>query len=61
MRKADRIDSFCVELAEMWKKVPDWRFMQLINNFQRFLGQDGFYIEDDELLEKLREYFSHCQ
>lgn len=58
MRDINRIDPFCEELKEIWKKVPDWRFFQLINNFQRYIGSDGFYLEEDKALTKLREFVS---
>lgn len=58
MRNINRIDEFCADFAAIWKKVPDWRFMQLICNFTRWLGQDGFYMEEDMVLEKLNEFFN---
>lgn len=57
MRNPNRIDDVLQQIGELWKMVPDWRFMQLICNFQRFLGSDGFYIEDDKLVEKIKEWF----
>ena len=46
---------FCWRLAEAWKKVPDWRFGQLMSNI---LGEyysqtkmDPFFVEDDEFIE----------
>ena len=33
MRKVERIDTFCNELAKIWKEnCPDWRFGQLMVN-----------------------------
>lgn len=59
MRKVDRIDKFCNELAAIWKeKAPDWRFGQLMTNFLNTLLRDPFFYEEDELLEELRKYFS---
>lgn len=55
-RNPDRIDDVLKQMGELWKKVPDWRFMQLICNFQRYIRQDGFYIEDDRLIKKLKEW-----
>lgn len=61
MRDPKRIDEFCEALKEMWHQVPDWRFGQLMSNA---LGEiyvkhnhDIFYIEDDEMLEDLKEIF----
>ena len=55
MRDIKRIDKFCWRLAEAWKKVPDWRFGQLMSNI---LGEyysqtkmDPFFVEDDEFIE----------
>lgn len=55
MRDPKRIDKFCWRLAEAWKKVPDWRFGQLMSNI---LGEyytqtkiDPFFTEDDEFIE----------
>lgn len=55
MRDPKRIDKFCWRLAEAWKKVPDWRFGQLMSNI---LGEyysqtkmDPFFVEDDEFVE----------
>lgn len=57
MRDPARIDRFCQRLAELWKKVPDWRFGQLISNVLGAFGKDPFYIEDDKLLEFFESYF----
>lgn len=56
MRNPDRIDDVLERMKTCWKKWPDWRFMQLICNFQRAIGQDGFYIEDDKFIEALKTY-----
>lgn len=37
MRDLKRIDKFCDLLKEIWKRVPDWRFGQLISNLGRQL------------------------
>ena len=60
MRNPDRIDKFCNELAEVWKKVPDWRFGQLISNVlgkMQSEGRDPFFPEEDEMIEYFRNYF----
>lgn len=60
MRNPDRIDKFCNELAEEWKKVPDWRFGQLITNVlgkMQSEGRDPFFTEEDEMIEYFRNYF----
>lgn len=55
MRDINRIDKFCDDLAELWKKVPDWRFGQFICNTFGYLGVDPFFIEEDEMIKKLGE------
>ena len=40
------------------KKVPEWRFGQLIENLKRYIGTDDlFYIEDDMLAEEIIKFF----
>ena len=57
MRDINRIYTFCMRLAKIWsEKAPDLRFMQLISNLQSAIGNDGFYIEDDHILEILDAY-----
>lgn len=58
MRDPNRISKVMALLEEGWKKVPDWRFGQLIENLKRYIGvQDLFYIEDDKLEEYIKNYF----
>lgn len=61
MRDPKRIDEFIKVLTELWKTFPDWRFGQMMTNFFRFVDSetntDIFYIEDDKMLEFLKEYF----
>lgn len=56
MRDPKRIDVFCDELKEIWGKLPDWRFFQLVGNYMRYRGSDCFYVEDDDAIVGLREY-----
>lgn len=57
MRDPKRIMPLLTDLGNVWEQVfPDMRFMQVIVNFQNWLGSDGFYIEDDKLIEKFCEY-----
>lgn len=57
MRDSMRIDMFAYELAEFWKRYfPDWRFMQVICNFQSWLGSDGFYLEESEFMAKFEKF-----
>lgn len=61
MRDPDRIDDFCKELSQLWHKVPDWRFGQMMVNvmsgYMGDTGRDPFFPEDDELLEYMKQYF----
>ncbi len=59
MRNPDRIKPFLETVEELWNKYPDWRFMQLICNLQRYLGTDGFYYEDDKMREILEAMIEH--
>lgn len=59
MRKIERIDKFCKELAEIWKtNVPDWRFGQLMVNVLNSMPKDPFFPEEDEMLEYFKNYFA---
>lgn len=60
MRDPKRIDEFCDLLKELWKRVPDWRFGQLISNLGRQFRSDFewtpgalFYMEDEEFMNEL--------
>lgn len=57
MRDPNRIHNFLYEIGELWKdNCPDWRFGQLMVNFITTYG-DPFYMEEDKLLEKMKEFF----
>lgn len=58
MRNPDRIPEIITLLQLGWQKVPDWRLGQLIENLKRYIGTDDlFYIEDDKMIENIRDYF----
>ena len=61
MRDTKRIRKFCNELADVWeKKVPDWRFGQLMVNVLGEMaggGRDPFFPEEDEMMEFIKKYF----
>ena len=45
-------------MQQCWEKVPDWRFGQLIENLKKYMGvEDLFYVEDDQIVEKIIELF----
>ena len=57
MRDPDRIPLLMLLITRYWKeKCPDWRFTQLMANFQRWYGSDAFYVEDDEFATKFAEF-----
>lgn len=55
MRDVKRIGEILNELSILWGNVPDWRFFQLLQNIGFQPGTDYFYLEDDKLLEILKE------
>ncbi len=58
MRDINRIPKIMSLLEECWKLVPDWRFGQLVENLKRYMGvTDLFYVEDDVLEQKIKEFF----
>lgn len=61
MRDINRIKPICDEICNLWVIVPDCRFMQLVCNFTKYLGYDGFYLEDDAFIEKFREFVKSCE
>lgn len=59
MRKVERIDTFCAELAKIWKEnCPDWRFGQLMVNVLGSMPKDPFFPEEDEMLQYFKDFFS---
>ena len=58
MRNPNRIPEVLAALQQCWEKVPDWRFGQLIENLKKYMGvEDLFYVEDDQIVEKIIELF----
>lgn len=60
MRDPERIDKFCNEIADIWKnEIPDWRFGQIMSNFECWLkgkGIDIFFPEEKEMLKLFKEF-----
>lgn len=59
MRDIHRIEVFCNDLKRVWRKLPDWRFMQLMSNFFAYSfekGLDPFFMEEDKAISRLDEY-----
>lgn len=62
MRDPNRLDNFYENLKKIHKeKVPDWRFGQLISNFQSWYGNDVFYLEENQFMSKLNEFFEETK
>lgn len=59
MRCEGRIFPLCMQIAHLWlDNCPDWRFMQLMSNFAVWYGADPFYMEDDQFIEKFKEFIN---
>lgn len=58
MRDINRIYPYTTRLAEVWRKVPDWRLSQLLVNYCRYIGTDPFYMEDEEFISGLEKFIS---
>ena len=56
-RDPQRIDELLMELERIWKKHPDTRLGQLLVSCVNGEADKLFYMEDEALLEKLRERF----
>lgn len=59
MRDVNRIDVVLSEIKEIWKKYPDLRLGQLICNVVR--DPTLYYIEDDKLIEVLKEVYENVK
>ena len=55
MRDPKRIQAFCNRLARAWETVPDLRFGQIINIVLSDGRGDGFYDEDDKMIERIEK------
>lgn len=62
MRDVSRIPRIISVLEDIWRRVPQWRLGQLIENVKAFSGKDDlFYIEDDEMENILKEIFGKIE
>lgn len=62
MRDVSRIPRIISVLEDIWRRVPQWRLGQLIENIKAFSGKDDlFYIEDDEMENILKEIFGKIE
>jgi uncharacterized protein YihD (DUF1040 family) len=53
MRNPNRIDNVLNEIKRIWKKNPNLRLLQLLLN----IDCEHYYIEDEQLVEKLRNFY----
>jgi hypothetical protein len=59
MRDPKRIYPTTQAIADIWLDLPDWRFGQLMYNFQATMAREGrdiFFMEEAEFVQRLREY-----
>ncbi len=56
MRNPERIDKILNLIKKVWKQNPDLRLFQLLGN--PFEPEDHYHTEDDELEEKLENYYN---
>ena len=54
MRNPQRIQPTLKLIEKIWNQVPDLRLGQLIVNVTK--QNDPFYVEDETLIEQLKEY-----
>ena len=55
MRDPKRIDTFCKRLADAWKRIPDMRFFQLMENVT-MCNNMPFFIEDNEAIKMIEQF-----
>lgn len=58
MRDVNRIYDILVKFQDLWEQYPDQRFRQIISNYLVNDNEDIFYIEDDELSQRLTDQLS---
>ena len=56
MRDPKRIPEVLDELRKVWEKSPDLRLGQLIDNIVTRTPCPLFYIEDEDLVERIKRY-----
>lgn len=58
MRDIKRIDPFLKEIGDIWKRVPDWRFGQLMSNVLNTSKIDPFFLEEKDCLQLFKDFFN---
>jgi len=59
MRDANRINTVLSGLKDIWEKYPDLRLGQLICNVVR--DPALYYIEDEDLVKALKEFYENVE
>jgi uncharacterized protein YihD (DUF1040 family) len=57
MRDLKRIPEILDGIKKIWEEHPDLRLGQLISNMSDRSPWPLFYIEDDELIERMEEFY----
>lgn len=58
MRDVNRIYDILMKFQDLWEQYHDQRFGQIISNYLVNDKEDIFYIEDDELSQRLTDQLS---
>lgn len=58
MRDVNRIYDILVKFQNLWEKYPDQRFGQIISNYLVTDKEDIFYLEDNEISQRLTDKLS---
>lgn len=64
MRDILRISAFLFKFQELWRTVPDLRFMQVVTVIQiqakeKFGIEDLYYVEDDKFIEIMQDIIAN--
>jgi len=57
MRDPKRIPEVLSEIRKVWEKYPDLRLGQLIDNIVSRTPCPLFYIEDEDLVERMEKFY----
>lgn len=58
MRDVNRIYDILVKFQDLWEQYSDQRFGQIISNYLVKDNEDIFYVEDDEISQRLTDQLS---
>ena len=57
MRDKKRIKRILKRIEKIWNKYPDLRFFQLIEAPYEPIAENPFYIEDEDFIDKMEEFY----